>query len=216
MVWPYEGVYIGIGNVFNPSQTPGRARIGQVNMVLGWSADGRSWKWLSPDTSFVPLGQAGAFDSCGVFGAKQDPLRVANGKLSQREGQSNILRLYYAGCNGPFFGSRGCALGLATLQRDGWAGMQGGIVRVAPARVSGPILRVTVSGGSGAGVRVGITGVDGMGIDDADPIKGIATDKQVTWHGKPGSLDKFLDGSVQLIFEIPDDAIAFAYSFTES
>jgi hypothetical protein len=28
----------------------------------------------------------------------------------------DTLRFYYAGCNGPFFGSRGCALGLATLQ----------------------------------------------------------------------------------------------------
>ena len=28
------------------------------------------------------------------------------------------LRLYYTGCNGPFFGSRGCAMGLATVQRE--------------------------------------------------------------------------------------------------
>ena len=113
VVWPYEGIYLGVGNVFNPTQEPGRVPIGQVNMVLGWSADGRRWKWLKPNDSIVPLGAAGDFDACGVFGAKQDPLRTvaADG--------GDTLRLYYTGCNGPFFGSRGCALGVATLQRDG-------------------------------------------------------------------------------------------------
>lgn len=42
VVWPYEGIFLGIGNVFNPFQEPGpQAMTGQVNMVLGWSADGR-------------------------------------------------------------------------------------------------------------------------------------------------------------------------------
>ena len=43
----------------------------KVNMVLGWSADGRRWKWLKPNDSIVPLGAVGEFDTCGVFGAKQ-------------------------------------------------------------------------------------------------------------------------------------------------
>ena len=40
VVWPYEGIYIGIGNVFNTVDTVAAsgAVIGQVNMVLGWSA----------------------------------------------------------------------------------------------------------------------------------------------------------------------------------
>ena len=40
VVWPYEGIYIGIGNVFNTADTVAAsgAIIGQVNMVLGWSA----------------------------------------------------------------------------------------------------------------------------------------------------------------------------------
>ena len=88
VVWPYEGIYIGIGNVFNPTQNVAKSgvAIGQVNMVLGWSADGRRWKWLLPDKSFVPHGSANDFDSCGVFGAKQDPLRTV---------VNDTLRLYY-------------------------------------------------------------------------------------------------------------------------
>jgi hypothetical protein len=54
-------------------------------MVLGWSADGRRWKWLKPNDSIIPLGKEGAFDTCGVFGAKQDPLRTT---------VNDTLRLY--------------------------------------------------------------------------------------------------------------------------
>merc|ERR1712060_698787 len=151
VAFPYEGIYIGIGNDFNPTQVAGAAAaIGQVNMVLGWSADGRQWKWLVPNDSIIPLGAAGDFDACGVFGAKQDPGRTI---------VNDTMRLYYAGCNGPFFSSRGCALGLATLQKDGFAGYQGGTVLTAPVRISGNVLKVSLDAGqSTTGVRVGIVG----------------------------------------------------------
>merc|ERR1719231_1758865 len=150
VVFPYEGIYIGIGNVFNPFQQPGPAApIWQVNMVLAWSPDGRRWKWVRPTDSLIPLGVAGNFDACGVFSAKQDPMRTAVG---------DALRFYYVGCNGPFLGSRGCALGMATLQRDGFAGYRGGTVVTAPVRVAGDSLTISVDAGSNNGVRVGIVG----------------------------------------------------------
>eukprot|EP00966_Prymnesium_polylepis_P116648 2696227-Prymnesium_polylepis.1 len=100
-------------------------------MVLAWSADGRRWNWINPIESFVPLGQPGEFDTCGVFSAKQEPLRTV---------VNDTLRFYYTGCNGPFFGSRGCALGLATLPRDGFAGYRGGTVITVPVAVAGDSL----------------------------------------------------------------------------
>eukprot|EP00035_Acanthoeca_spectabilis_P032284 m.18167 g.18167 ORF g.18167 m.18167 type:complete len:543 (+) comp5277_c0_seq1:92-1720(+) len=201
VVWPYAGIYLGIGNVFNPFQEAGpQAAIGQVNMVLGWSADGRQWKWIKPDSSFVPLGSSGAFDSCGVFGAKQDPLRTA---------ENDTMRLYYAGCNGPFFGSRGCALGMATMQRDGWAGYRGGTVVTAPVSVIGNSLRISVQGGT-QGVRVGVVGSPTLTIDACDPIVGQRTDAIVTWAGK-SDLDMQY-GAITLEFSIPSDATLFAYS----
>merc|ERR1712070_404906 len=175
VVWPYAGIYIGVGNVFNPTQEDGAAAVkGQVNMVLGWSADGRRWKWLVPNDSLIPLGAEGDFDTCGIFGAKQDPLRTA---------VNDTLRLYYAGCNGPFFGSRGCALGMATIQRDGFAGYRGGTVVTAPFRPASGVLKVTVDGGS-SGVQVGIVGDSTYSVDNCDPIKGKQTDITVTWKGK--------------------------------
>lgn len=204
VVWPYEGIYIGIGNVFNPTQTPARsvAAIGQVNMVLGWSADGRRWKWLRPDDSIIPLGASGDFDACGVFGAKQDPLRTT---------VNDTLRLYYAGCNGPFFGSRGCSLGMATLQRDGFAGYQGGTVMTAPVRVSGGVLKVSIDGGSASGVQVGIVGDSKFTVDNCDPIKGKQTDVIVSWKGN-SDLKHLANGAVSLEFKIPADAVAYAFS----
>lgn len=169
-------------------------------MVLGWSADGRRWKWIKPDSSFVPLGNSGAFDSCGVFGAKQDPLRTA---------ENDTMRLYYAGCNGPFFGSRGCALGMATMQRDGWAGYRGGTVVTAPVSVIGNSLRISVQGGT-QGVRVGVVGSPTLTIDACDPIVGQRTDAIVTWAGK-SDLDMQY-GAITLEFSIPSDATLFAYS----
>ena len=62
-----------------------------------------------------------------------------------------------SGCNGPFFGSRGCGLGLATLPRDGFAGYQGGTVFTAPFRVAGDSVKISADGGA-AGIKVGVVG----------------------------------------------------------
>ncbi len=207
LVFPYEGIYIGVGNVFNPSQTAGAVPIGQVNMVLAWSADGRHWDWLRPMESFVPLGKAGDFDACGVFSAKQDPLRVAG-----MDG-GDTLRFYYTGCNGPFFGSRGCALGLATLQRDGFAGYRGGTVVTVPVAVAGDSLTLSLDGGNTLGVRVGVVGDPNRTAAACRPITGRHTDALVSWNGEPGTDLRMLYGAVQLEFVIPSDATLFAFMF---
>merc|ERR1712113_352056 len=124
---------------------------------------------------------------------------------------NNTLRLYYAGCNGPFFGSRGCALGMATLQQDHFAGFQGGKLVTAPIRVEGSTLKISVDGGTSAGVRVGIVGEPDLTVANCDPIKGKHTDYTVTWKGE-SSLKKYLNGAVSLEFDIPSDATAFTFS----
>jgi hypothetical protein len=125
---------------------------------------------------------------------------------------NDTMRLYYAGCNGPFFGSRGCGLGYATLQRDHWAGYQGGTVITAPVRTSGNMLKVSVDGGA-TGVTVGIMyAQDGMfSVEDCDPIRGVVSDHIVSWKGD-SDLSKLAWGAVSLVFRIPNDATAFAFS----
>ncbi len=98
---------------------------------------------------------------------------------------------------------------MATLQRDGFAGYQGGTVLTAPIRISGSTIRVSVDGGSGDGVRVGIYGDNVHSVENCDPIKGKQTDVTVTWKGS--SALKLVNGGVSLVFQIPADATAFAF-----
>ena len=143
--------------------------------------------------------QVGEFDTCGVFSAKQDPLRTI---------ENNTMRFYYAGCNGPFFGSRGCGLGMATMPRDGWAGYQGGTVTTSPFRVMGDSLKVSVDGGA-AGIKVGIVGDPEMTTENCDPIIGSVVDHEVTWKGK-GLGSKWVNGALSVEFDVPKDVTAFA------
>ena len=66
----------------------------------------------------IPRGVPGKdFDCCSIFTAKQ-------GYQPSQQPDANSMRVYYGGCNGPFFGSRGCALGLASVRKHGWAGLK--------------------------------------------------------------------------------------------
>ena len=139
---------------------------------------------------------------CGIFGAKQDPTRTV--------AANDTMRLYYVGCNGPFFGSRGCGVGMASVQRDGFAGYQGGKVITAPILVSGDSIKVSVDGGAGAGVRVGIVGDADFSLDASDALVGAKTDVTLSWGGK-SDVSKYTNGAVSLEFQIAADATAFAF-----
>ena len=114
------------------------------------------------------------------------------------------------GADGPFFGSRGCALGLATLPRDHWAGYSGGTVVTAPVRASGQPLRVSAVGGA-TGIRGGFVGDTTFSTANCDPITGTVVDFEVTWRGAH-NISQLAYGAVALVFEVPDDATAFAFS----
>ena len=77
-------------------------------------------------------------------------------------------------------------------------------------RVTAPTLKVSVAGGA-TGVRVGIANDAEYTVDNCEPIKGEQTDAVVSWKGK-SDLSKHVDGAVTLIFSIPADATAFAFS----
>lgn len=122
----YEGIYLGFSNVisFNTTlpeqlQQTGGNPGGTVTSELVFSTDAKHWQYLKPGHSFIPRGIPGKdFDCCGIFTAKQGY------QLSQQPDTNNTMRVYYGGCNGPFLGSRACALGLARVQKHGWAGMR--------------------------------------------------------------------------------------------
>jgi hypothetical protein len=48
-------------------------------------------------------------------------------------------------------------------------------------------------------------------VEDCDPIKGVVSDYVVSWKGD-SDLSRLASGAVSLIFLIPNDATAFAFS----
>jgi hypothetical protein len=122
----YQGIYLGFANVISFNTTVPAQREqgggdnpgGTVTSELVFSTDAKRWVYLKPGQSFVPRGVPGKdFDCCGIFTAKQ-------GFQPSQQPDADSMRVYYGGCNGPFLGSRGCALGLARVQRHGWAGLK--------------------------------------------------------------------------------------------
>ena len=160
-----------------------------------------------PDQSFIPRAAgSGDWDCCGVFGAKQSPEQFLHSLQSRRPGKPSpsTLPLFYAGCNGRFFGPRSCALGRAQVQTHSFAGYAGpGVVEVAPARVSTGELQVTASGG----VRVGVQGSSELSANASTSVDGVEVG--VTWAGT--DLSKYAGGAVILVFEVPAHGVLYAY-----
>ena len=208
----YEGIYLGFANVigFSTNRSLSPAGGGTVNAELCFSVDGRNWRYLAPGKSFIPLGGAGGWDSCSVFGAKQGFMR------SQRRGARNSsMPLYYAGCNGPFMGPRACALGLAHVQRHGWAGMQGtgsgGWIQLAPARVGTGVLLLTVESTGTAGVRVRLKDDPQCTFENSIALIGTLTEVPAAWRGGC-DLMAYRGGAVIIELDIAPGATVFAYS----
>ena len=105
---------------------------------------------------------------------------------------SGNVRVYYMGGNGPHNGARNTSLGLATLRRDGFAGIKGsGVFTTAvKVKVTGKTLRVSVDDASSSarttaafGFKIGASGVKGLGIGDCVPVKSGVTDAAVSYTG---------------------------------
>jgi hypothetical protein len=206
----YADVWLAFTNTFNPSQQFGALPPGQSNMVLSFSADGRHWESIEPNDSFIQLApRSGQWDCCSVFGAKQDPQSTP--EFVQGEAD---FPLYYAGCNGRFFGPRSCGLGRVSVRRHAFAGLQNEHpsettdVETAPTLVSTGTMRITV-GGSGA-VRVRVVGDSSMSFERCVPIHN-ATEMEVTWGGGSPGLHTYLGGAVALVFRLDPGAVLWAF-----
>ena len=184
-------------------------------MILSWSADGRRWETIEPNESFIKFAPgSGQWDCCSVFGAKQDPESTPEFLRGEPE-----FPIFYAGCNGRFFGPRACGLGRVSVGRHAFAGLhnqhqtEATEVEIAPTLVSTGKLRVTV-GGSGT-VRVAVVGDSSMSFDRCTPVRN-ATEVEVVWMGAPGEaqgdgLSAYQGGAVGLVFLLDPDAVLWAF-----
>ena len=212
----YANLWLAFTNTFNPSQNKSAALPpGQSNMILSWSADGRRWETIEPNESFIKfVPGSGQWDCCSVFGAKQDPESTPEFERGEA-----TFPLFYAGCNGRFFGPRACGLGRVSVGRHAFAGLynqhrtEATEVEIAPTLVSTGKLKVTV-GGSGA-VRVSVVGDSSMSFQRCTPIRN-ATEVEVVWASalgevQDGGLHVYRGGAVGLVFLLDPGAVLWAF-----
>lgn len=211
----YCGVFLGFANMLvlsgNRTENIDHERGGTVNAELVFSPDGRHWSYLKPGHSFIPLGGGGEWDSCSVFGAKQ-----GFSPSQQRGAPNSSLSVYYAGCSGPFMGPRACSLGMAKMQRHGWAGLKGtsnsSWVQLAPAHVFAPVLRLTVDSTGTAGVRVAIKDDKECSFANSVPLIGALSEHPVEWTSSACDLGDYVGGAARIQLQIAHGATVFAYT----
>eukprot|EP01052_Picozoa_sp_SAG31_P015098 SAG31_NODE_960_length_10753_cov_7.843064_7_plen_437_part_00 len=207
----YEGIFLGFANVIafeNVSTLNGVSQAGTVNAELVYSIDGQRWEYLMPGKSFIPLGGTGAWDSCSVFGAK-----MGFSSSQQPFAKNGSLNVYYAGCSGPFMGPRACSLGLATIQRDGWAGLQGqrggGWVQLAPMHIFRAQLRLSVQSNGTRGVRLAISGSPSCSFNHSKPLVGSLPQALAEWSSDC-DLNDYVGGAAVVELLIPEAATVFS------
>ena len=113
-------------------------------------------------------------------------------------------------------GPRACSLGLAKVQRHGWAGLQatsqaGAVVELAPTHVFSPILRLTVESTGTTGVQVAIKDDVTCSFNNSKPLIGTLSEHPVEWSGGC-DLSEYVGGAARFLLWIPEGATAFAYT----
>lgn len=117
-------------------------------------------------------------------------------------------RLFYAGCNGAFFGPRSCNLQQAHIGRHAFAGLAGpALVMSSWTHVQTGTLKITATGG----VRVGVSNNKRLSARGSTAVDG--TEVEVNWVNATSTppLRSYVGGAVGFVFEIPAGGVLYAY-----
>ena len=156
-VFPYEGIYIGLVQVFHA--TPDDATL---DVQLAVSRDGHHFTRVGDRSPFIPLGGVGAWNRFNHSLANNDPIPVGD-----------ELRIYYGGrCyrhdpyKGPDKGPNHAGIGVATILRDRFVALEaswdGGEVVTRPVVLKTPRIRVNAAARFGE-IRVDVLDPAGKG-----------------------------------------------------
>jgi hypothetical protein len=174
-VFPYEGIYIGLLQVFHavPDQST-------LDVQLTMSRDGVNFTRVGDRGVFIPLGPAGSWDRFNHSLANNDPIQVGDD-----------LRIYYGGRmyrHGPYSGpdkgvERG-GMGLATIKRDRFVALEGsfekGSIVTKPLKISGSALHLNAKADFGE-IIVELLDEQGKSLAKSKPITQDLTDLNVQW-----------------------------------
>lgn len=175
MVFPYEGVYIGLVQVFHKELDTCR-----LELQLAVSRDTRHFTRVGDRAPFIPVGPKGSWDQYNNSAATSPPLEVGDELWFYYGGRSNPHSPYQAA--GAV--KRAC-IGLATVPRDRFAslsaGEQSGQIVTKPLRLDGRVLHLNANAGAG---RMAIELLDAAGnaVAKSKPITRDGLDIPVAWE----------------------------------
>lgn len=186
----YESIMLGMFSIFMgpPNNIAGKTGLPKINdLKVGFSRDGFHFSRGSHSAFIASSRKRGAWD----YGY----LHPANGICTV---VGDEIRFYYSGFSGasPRFGSHkysGGSVGMATLRRDGFAGMRagvsGGSLTTERLQRAGNHLFVNVDCGRGELVAEVLDAdgcvLEGYGAEDCEAVAGIdSTRHELRWRGR--------------------------------
>jgi len=175
-VFPYDGIYIGLLQVFHavPDQST-------LDIQLTVSRDGVNFTRVADRGVFLPLGPAGSWDRFNQSLANNDPIQIGD-----------ELRIYYGGrmyrhgpYNGPDKGVERGGVGMASIQRDRFVALEGsfekGQIVTKPLKLSGNALHLNLKASFGE-LIVELLDEQGNSIAKSKAIAEDSIDLPVQWE----------------------------------
>jgi hypothetical protein len=177
-VFPYEGIYIGLVQVFHA--TPEDSTL---DVHLAVSRDTVHFTRLRDRTPFISVGPVGSWDRFNLSLGNNDPITVGE-----------QMRFYYGGrmyrhgpYSGPDKGPEKGGIGFATIQRDRFVALEasfdGGEILTKPLDLKGT-LHLNAKSDFGE-IVVELLNAEGKAIAQSDPIRRDALNIPVSWRVAP-------------------------------
>ncbi len=178
-VFPYEGIYIGLVQVFHA--TPDDSTL---DVQLAVSRDGVHFQRVGEDRGiFLPLGETGSWDRFNLSLANNDPVAVGD-----------ELRIYYGGrmyrhppYNGPDKGPEKSGIGFATIKRDRFvslaASFDKGEVVTKPVTLKSTALHLNAKADFGE-VVIEVLDANGQRLAQSRELRTDTVDMPVRWAGE--------------------------------
>jgi hypothetical protein len=176
-VFPYEGIYIGLVQVFHATPADGT-----IDVQLAVSRDTIHFTRVGNRSPFLALGPIGSWDRFNLSLANNDPI-VAD----------NQLRFYYSGrmyrhnpYEGPDKGLEKSGIGFATVKRDRFVALEasfdGAEIVTRPVKLKGTTLHLNAKADFGE-VIVELLNTEGNSLAKSKPIQHDGLDIPVEWNG---------------------------------
>ena len=180
-VFPYEGIYIGLVQVFHA--TPDECTL---DVQLAVSRDSLKFTRVGDRATFIPVGPIGSWDRFNLSLANNDPIPVGD-----------ELRFYYGGrmyrhgpYSGPDKGPERGGIGFATIRRDRFVALEasfdGGEILTRPLQLNGK-LHVNAKSDFGE-IAVELLKSDGTVAARSKPIHRDGLRIPVEWEAGPTRL----------------------------